>query len=317
MKSIHIIGAGMSGLLAANMLRSHPVTIYEAQPSLPNNHHALLRFRTDAVANALGIPFKKVRVIKDVHMEGYNSKLSPALAYGFKVASSSGLRSIVSAMEGEICERFIAPPNLVDLMARSVNAHYNTTYDIDLRIAIQMKEGITISTLPMNILAKVLGYDGFKNARFDAVTGAVVSADIDADVYASLYVPQPELAPYRISVTGSKLIIEYLPDRMKQNALTTDEQQVELALSMLGLENVSFSNVQWKRQKYAKILPIPEEERKRFIIWATERHNVFSLGRYATWRPGLLMDDVVNDVRVIQNMINSGSTDHSYNMRKP
>ncbi len=309
----------MSGLLAANMLRSHPVTVYEAQAGLPNNHHALLRFRTDAVANALGIPFKKVRVIKDVHMEGYHSKLSPALSYGMKVASSSGLRSIVSAMEGEVCERFIAPSNLVERMASSLegNIHYNAQYDVELKLGIESEnDSVTISTLPMNALARVLKYDGFKHSRFDTMSGAVITAEIDADVYASLYIPQPELSPYRISVTGSKLIIEYLPDKMRQNVLTTNEGQVEMALAMLGLHEVSYTNVQWKHQTYAKILPIPEEERKRFILWATEQHNVYSLGRYATWRPGLLMDDVVNDVRIIQNMISYGPAGKFYEMRK-
>ena len=65
-----------------------------------------------------------------------------------------------------------------------------------------------------------------------------------------------------------------------------------------------------KRQLYAKILPIPEETRKRFILWATERHNIYSLGRFATWRPGLLMDDLVNDIRVIQRVAERGTYDH-------
>ena len=58
-----IYGAGMGGLLTANMLRRYNPTIKEAQPSLPNNHDALLRFRSDKVAIATGIPFKKVKDI--------------------------------------------------------------------------------------------------------------------------------------------------------------------------------------------------------------------------------------------------------------
>lgn len=316
MKQIYIIGAGMSGLLAANMLRSHTVQVYEAQPSLPNNHHALLRFRTDAVANALGIPFKKVRVMKDVHMEGYSSKLSPALAYGLKVASSSGLRSIVSAMEGEICERFIAPTNLIELIAKDIDIWYNVKFDRELDAEINREEAIVISTLPMNILAEVLGYTGFKNSKFKSVPGVVVSADLDTDIYASLYIPQPELAPYRISVTGNRLLIEYLPGARPEPMQEHLDQAVERALVLLGLGDIGFSNAEMKYQRYAKILPIPEDERKRFIMWATEEMGIFSLGRFATWKPGLLMDDVVNDVRVIQNMINYGPAGKFYEMRK-
>jgi hypothetical protein len=36
------------------------------------------------------------------------------------------------------------------------------------------------------------------------------------------------------------------------------------------------------------------------MAWATDNYNIFSLGRFATWRPGLQMDDLVQDVRKIE-----------------
>ncbi|NDG64822.1 MAG: hypothetical protein EBY29_15370, partial [Planctomycetes bacterium] len=66
-------------------------------------------------------------------------------------------------------------------------------------------------------------------------------------------------------------------------------------------------------QPYSKILPIDEGERRKFIVWATDQHGIYSLGRFATWRPGLLMDDVVNDVRVIRKIIKNGS--YEYRMK--
>ena len=53
-------------------------------------------------------------------------------------------------------------------------------------------------------------------------------------------------------------------------------------------------------QKYAKIQPIDETARKQFLAWATDNFNIFSLGRFATWRPGLLLDDLVQDVQRIE-----------------
>ena len=47
-----IFGAGLAGLLSANMMRSHKPTVYEFQSELPNNHGALLRFRSDKVGTA-------------------------------------------------------------------------------------------------------------------------------------------------------------------------------------------------------------------------------------------------------------------------
>jgi hypothetical protein len=61
-----------------------------------------------------------------------------------------------------------------------------------------------------------------------------------------------------------------------------------------------------------KILPIDEDIRRRFIMWASDNFGIYSLGRFATWRPGLQLDDLVNDVRVIQRI----SSTNSYDYRK-
>ena len=58
-----IIGAGQAGLLAARSLALHNPTIIEQQDELPNNHSALLRFRSSIVGDSVGIPFQKVRVL--------------------------------------------------------------------------------------------------------------------------------------------------------------------------------------------------------------------------------------------------------------
>ena len=63
--TVRIIGAGMAGLLAGSMFRGQ-AQIYESAPSLPNNHHALLRFRSDGISNHLNIPFQAVDVVKIV-----------------------------------------------------------------------------------------------------------------------------------------------------------------------------------------------------------------------------------------------------------
>ena len=57
--TVIVIGAGMAGLLAGSMLRSECESVVEAQPNLPNNHSAVLRFRSTAVADTLNIPFKE------------------------------------------------------------------------------------------------------------------------------------------------------------------------------------------------------------------------------------------------------------------
>ena len=54
--------------------------------------------------------------------------------------------------------------------------------------------------------------------------------------------------------------------------------------------------------KYGKLLPIEEKVRKEFILYLTQQYNIFSVGRFATWRQ-LLLDDIVDDINVIDNMV--------------
>ena len=59
-------------------------------------------------------------------------------------------------------------------------------------------------------------------------------------------------------------------------------------------------------------MPIDDKTRKDFIYTLTEKYNIYSVGRFATWRQ-LLLDDVVNDISVIERLITSNS---NYNFRK-
>ena len=60
----------MAGLLAANLLRRFEPVIHEAKKELPDNHSALLRFRTPNIGSACAVPFKKVSVSKAISYEG-------------------------------------------------------------------------------------------------------------------------------------------------------------------------------------------------------------------------------------------------------
>jgi Flp pilus assembly protein CpaB len=127
---MRIYGAGLAGLLAANMLRRYKPEVHEAQPSLPNNHEALLRFRSDAVARATGIPFRKVLVHKAILYRGQlittpNLRLSNM--YSQKVTGEVTNRSILSL---DSAERFIAPPNLIELLANSVGPPVQLSFAI-------------------------------------------------------------------------------------------------------------------------------------------------------------------------------------------
>ena len=81
---MRIIGAGMAGLLAAAMLRGETKQVIEANSRIPNNHHSVLRFRSSIVGDVLGIPFKKVSVMRAV--ETWKSPIADAISYSLRRA---------------------------------------------------------------------------------------------------------------------------------------------------------------------------------------------------------------------------------------
>jgi hypothetical protein len=279
-----IVGAGMAGLLAANMLQRRKPLVVEKQTELPNNHSAVLRFRSSVVGDVLGIAFRKVNMIKcPVY---WRNPVSDSLAYSYKCTGQYlSNRSITSGLIVE--ERYIAPPDLIATMAEGATIEYNRDWETIDDFA------PVISTLPMPVLMRILKYPDMP--KFYYVSGINIKATIaDCDAFASLLIPDPDMPMSRISLTGNELIIE-LP---RLNVVQFDlDNVVAYSASLLGLALDKVTDIDLHRQQYSKIIAIPDDERKRFIAWATDENNIYSLGRYATWRPSLLLDDLVKDIR--------------------
>ena len=77
-----------------------------------------------------------------------------------------------------------------------------------------------------------------------------------------------------------------------------------------GFRVKKLTNILTTKQKYGKIRPIDENVRQNFIYTLTEKYNIYSVGRFATWRQ-LLLDDVVKDIQLVEEFINS-----NYNLLK-
>lgn len=306
--TVSIIGAGMAGLLAGAMFRSDS-HIYEAANSLPNNHHALLRFRSDEIANHLNIPFKAVDVLKVV--KPYRNKVAEAVGYSIKSNGRASLRSIKSA-EGKIDQRYIAPSDFIEQMERiqTQKPQYGTEVD---RAWIERKaeSGPVISTIPMGTLMRILDYQ--PRSSFGYRHGWVVKGEIavESDMCATIYYPDPAVPIVRATLTGEAIQVE-LVEEFDQSAWGVDRLMEEV-LRDFGLEGC-FYVAEMVPQRYAKIVSLPERERKKFVMWATDEFGVYSLGRYAVWKPGLLLDDVFGDCQKIMSMIRDG---HNYHGRLP
>lgn len=312
-----IIGAGMAGLLAARMLSHRKPIVWEMQPKLPNNHSAVLRFRTSQVGDILGIPFKKVSMLKDTLP--WQSPIADSLAYSYK--NTGHYRSDRSAVQGLVsAERYIAPPDLIERMAAGVPIEFGREF----RVNDPHAQGVPIiSTMPMPALVEVLDYDMAPD--FEYRTGATITAYLsDCDAYVSLLIPHPHVPASRVSITGSQLIIEVplhpslQADQVDEWFLCIRNEYVSIAknaANLLGIADAQIAAVDPpKLQHYNKINPVKDESRKEFMFWATKNFGIYSLGRFATWRPGLLLDDLVQDIRLIDRWIGSSNYDVSLHM---
>jgi hypothetical protein len=305
---ITIVGAGMAGLLAGAMLRTEASEIVEVQNGLPNNHSALLRFRSSVVGDALGIEFKRVSVLKTV--APWCNPVADSLAYAHKCSSIYSLRSSLSA-ESKLEERYIAPPDLIAQMAARVSVPIQYGQRFDFKAAGRTEP--VISTIPMPILMDALDYPERSSIDFSHVSGCNINAAVQGcDAYCTVYVPDPAFAFSRISLTGNRLTVEF-PHYTSEHPDIILNVQLRKAAGLLGIDSEAITDAIVTNQQYAKIQPIDDNTRKRFMLWATECHNIYSLGRFATWRPGVLLDDCVKDVRAIRHMISVG---HNYERKK-
>lgn len=301
--TVRIIGAGMAGLLAGAMFRGE-AQIYEAAPSLPNNHHALLRFRSNEISHYLNIPFQEVDVLKVVRE--YVNPVAQAIAYSRKATGTASLRSSVTA-EGKIERRYIAPDDFIHQMA--AHQHNPIVYDSPVMDKSWFEEPAAkgtpvISTMPMPRLMDVLGYP--HRSSFGYRHGWVINAslNIESRACATIYYPDPAMPIIRATLTNALLQIELIEDYERNDTMWPIEQVMSLVMADFGLDSISYE-MKLEAQKYAKISPIPERERRRFIMWATDHFGIYSVGRFAIWKPGLLLDDVFKDIMKIQRMIKS------------
>lgn len=325
-----IYGAGMAGLLAGHYLRRFSPAIYEAQPELPNNHAALLRFRSDAVSKVTNIPFKQVKVHKLVSHAGRlydqpNLKLTNM--YSQKVTGKIMDRSIGNLAP---VERYIAPDDFIAQLSRGLNIEYdNGLTPEDLRaqkMAVQNEMAMPIiSTIPMNIMMDIVGWEHkpeFNYKPIISVWGKIKSPQMN--VYNTVYYPDFTDDYYRISITGDVVIAEYLgkdamietmtgPTDFPADRIAGIQHDIAACLAReFGIYDVEFETFNIKHQKYGKLLPIDEHIRKEFIMYLTDTYRIYSLGRFATWRQ-ILMDDVVDDLKIVEQMLEHRDR---YNQRK-
>ena len=293
---MRIIGAGLAGLLSGNVLRRFQPEILEAQSSLPNNHSALLRFRTEICSKATGVPFRKVEVHKAIMHNGdlrNSSTIALNNAYSLKVTGQVSARSIINV---ETSERFVAPDNFISQMAASVSIRYGQPLSSEEILKRDGSSDPIVSTIPMPAMMKMVGWEN--PPPFDFRTIWSVRCRLKAcEVYQTIYYPDRETNQYRASITGDLLIIECLKEPSQAEA----SQLAYNVLADFGIDGEN-GEIEIVAQKYGKLTTTNPHTCRQFILFLTDRYRIYSLGRFAVWKQ-ILLDDVCKDISIIERLI--------------
>ena len=300
---MYIIGAGYSGLIAA--IHFPDAEVYEAQESPHENHRALLRFRTPAIGDLLGIQFKPVTVTKSIWFEGREVAPSPRFSnmYSRKVTGEYLDRSISDISTQT---RWIAPPDLYDRLLAAVRGRVSYGYrfsGVEGRvIRFNTVSGVTercrapiISTIPLYLAAEAAAEP--VSAEFSRKAIRVYRYRIypPCKTSATVYFPDPTIPIYRASITNQDLIVEATVDGSGDYS--------HMACDALGLlDNDVDLKSEVNVQKFGKIAPINESERRALIYRLSRDHQIYSLGRFGTWR-NILLDDLPKDLKRIRSML--------------
>lgn len=315
-KQIAIAGAGLAGLIAACHFKK--AEVFEAGPRI-QQHRALLRFRGEDVSKVTGIPFRAVKVEKAVYfgnqMYQGTCPLDLANKYSYKVTGGYTGRSIMKLEPGV---RYIAPDDFYERLIDEVGEHrihFNTPIDkviSDMKFGNALQGGkVIVSTIPMQIMMKLLDMESDQNIPFSFhrqnVTVHRFNVNIKCDLYQTIYFPADDLKTYRASITGNTFIIEMVEGG--KGYLAT-EHELAYIVKKFGIEphQCDLDSVETVDQKYGKIVDMPTDMRQAILYDMTAKHDVFSVGRFATWR-NLLLDDVVGDLKKLEALI--GATDYN------
>lgn len=299
---MNILGAGLAGCLAGALNQN--AKIIEAGPNA-STHKALLRFRSPDIGNAVGIPFKKVKVYKGIWHNDRPVELSPRYIalYSRKVSDTISYRSICNQ---ETVDRWVAPIGFHDMLRDQMHNRIEYGLKVDAHDLKNMKRPV-ISTLPIGILASLLEKEVDFGIGKRAKPIRISRYEIpDCNAFMTYYFTDPTTRVYRASIDGSTLIIESM--------WSIDKDDLKVVTRAFGLTGVVIKAiVEDYEQHNGKIAPINEKARRDFIVNSTIDYGIYSLGRFATWR-NLVLDDVYKDTLTIKGLLNKDKYEHNLHL---
>jgi len=339
-KNFIVLGAGLAGTMMARVLADHhpdkTVLVLDQRPSPDDrNHWALLRFRDLETARALGVAVREIEVEKAVYWRGqlhYTPNIAMNNQYSLKAYGHIGHRSLRHLGTAKRYLPLATPRpsqckwgQTIELVDRDDDFTFIGTRHIETGKVEGICGRTIISTIPMQQLLQATAglsdqpfYLLSEPPRSEPITVLRVKLKphIRCDVNQTIYFPESRFWTYRATLESNTLICECIGDDEDHSML----QEMDEVASAFGLSwtTSTFEPVDPAAdihvQRHGKIIELDDDQRREVIYQLTDQYNVYSLGRFATWRP-LRADQLVQDVYKVERMIRAGVSRSRYDRR--
>jgi len=308
-----IIGAGLSGLIAAGAFGEEDISLYDPSKRF-DSHKAVMRLRNTNITNYIPCALKEINVTKGIFYQGsyhHQSNIFLNNLYSMKTYGSLGERSLSEL--GNI-KRYLIQKIRRDLIPEVIKKRILAIRSNPNRIVISYpgvkKESheeeydVCISTIPMPTLLNMsegIEYDKtiFKSTR---IYVTIIHLDhLNSTVHQTLYYPEGSRTsyPYRATLQENKIIIESMSD-----SRNSDKDVVQSF--GLNYNDVDENKIITYKQDMGKIIPIENSTRKKIMRDLSMKLNVYSFGRFAIWKP-IRVDQALEDIERIKMLIDVNS----------
>jgi hypothetical protein len=291
---IKIIGAGLSGLLAYNFFKNEEIVIFEKnkEENMKFNHNAILRTKNEEFPRMLGIDYEEVELEKNYLFENklyLNTTIEMKNNYSMKVSDRLFKRSLNKEYNSR--KRFIFDISTINY----------DKYKIVYGCNIDKRENLgdcdfCISTIPMNSAGKIFNINIKENFNMKDIFITLIYLNIDSELHQTICDCNDLSYIYRMTLNRRIITIESIGEIKERNIFE--------GIKYFGLSVNNISEIKNAIQKNGKIFEISDDIRKAFLLELTLKYNVYSLGRYAIWKPKLMLDDLLSDLYKIRKMMN-------------
>lgn len=304
-----ILGAGLAGAIANGRFSQLAPSIFDAgrDKGCLDNHKAIMRIRDPRTALLLGCDVREVEVTKQVWFQQKlhnDATIQMNNLYSLRVSNEIHKKSIstLGTQKRYIIQGQIRPSN-VKYEHNLVKVEPGVLYFETPHGEYCVEYDKCISTIPLPVLLEAAYSNYFTKVQFNLFPIQVYRANlkIPCTTNQTIYFPEKRYAFYRATLQEGTIIAE------SRDTGSITRWEVGQMLKVFGLDESMVIDEKATIQKNGKMNSIDDNERKALIYRLTDDFGIYSLGRFAIWKP-IRVDHLVGDVEKIARMMAVDST---------